>query len=156
VAIEQRAHGLARDADAIEDEHDGASRQLLAATRSLERIQQAHKRAGSLGSAYGELLAAATPADHTLDLADDDIRAEIDDLDAVLKQARAQLVRLDAARSAAVRSVRGFASEPRFDVLNSLLARKLVDAEPEDLERLAASHISDLGARRQQLEAQVA
>jgi len=154
--IEQRAHALARDADAIEDDLDGVIHQLTAASRSLERVDQARKRAGSLGSAYGDLLVAATPDDHTLDVRDEDISAEIDDIESVLKQARTQLVRLDAARSAAVRAVRSFASEPRFDVLDSLLARKLVDAEPEDLERLAQPHISDLGARRQQLEAQVA
>jgi hypothetical protein len=154
--IEQRAHALARDADDLEDELDGVTRQLAAASRSFERVDQARKRAGSLGSAYGDLLVATTSEDHTLDVRDDDIGTEIDDIEAVLKQARTQLVRLDAARSSAVRAVRSFASEPRFDVLNSLLARKLVDAEPEDLERLAGSHIADLGARREQLEAQVA
>src|SRR6185436_17944476 len=46
---EQRAHVLARDADAIDDDLDSATRQLAAATRSLERIDQARKRAGSLG-----------------------------------------------------------------------------------------------------------
>jgi hypothetical protein len=154
--IEQRAHALTRDAGALADELDGVTHRLADASRSLERIEQARKRAGSLGSAYGDLLDAATPADHTLDVRDEDISAEIDDIEAVLKQGRSQLVRLDGARSAAVRAVRSFASEPRFEVLNSLLARKLVDAEPEDLERLAAAHIADLGARRQQLEAQVA
>ncbi|HSS01045.1 MAG TPA: hypothetical protein VLM79_28505 [Kofleriaceae bacterium] len=151
---EQRAHALARDADAIEEDLDATSAQLAAATRSLELVQQAHKRAGSLGSAYGDLLT-ASPGDLTLDVRDEDIGTEIDDIEAVLKQGRAQLVRLDAARAAAVRAVRSFAGESRFDVLDSLLARKLIDAEPEDLERLAWSHISDLGARRQQLEAQV-
>jgi hypothetical protein len=156
---EQRAHELTRDADALEDELDGpggVSRQLAASIHARELAHQARKRADSLGSAYGELLGTASPGDLTLDVRDDEIGTEIDDIEAVLKQARGQLVRLDAARAAAVRAVRSFASEPRFEVLRSLLARKLVEAEPEDLERHAGSHIVDLGARRQQLEAQIA
>ena len=153
---EQRAHLDTRTAEQLEDELATVSDDIAAASRALDLVKEARKRATSIGSAYADLLAADLPADHVLELRDDQISGAVDAIETVLKQARTQLARLDSARAAAVRSVRGFASESRFEALKSLLAKKLVEAEPEDLERLAEAHIADLGARRQQLEAQVA
>ncbi len=153
---EQRAHVDARRANELDDELATVSNDIATASRALELVKEARKRAQSIGSAYGDLLAAELPADHVLELRDDQISGAVDAIEAVLKQARTQLARLDAARATAVRSLRGFASESRFEALKSLLAKKLIEADPEDLERLAEAHIADLGARRQQLEAQVA
>ena len=151
---EQRAHTLTREADRLDDELERQTRQIAQLTRTRDLIEEARKRAGSIGAAYGDLFATG---DAVADLAirDDEISARIDDIETVLRQARTQLNRLDNGRNAAVRAVRSFASEPRFEALKSLLAKKLLESEPEDLERLADAHIQDLAARRQQLEAQI-
>ena len=153
---EQRAFVHTRDVESLEDELDSASRQIAASSRALELVKEARKRATSISSAYGDLLAAEVPADKTLSLRDDEISPAVDAIETVLKQARGQLGKLDSARGSAMRGLRAFATESRFESLKSLLAKKLAEADPEDLERLADAHIADLGARRQQLEAQVA
>jgi hypothetical protein len=153
---EQRAFVKTREAQQLEDELDAASSQITTASRALELVKEARKRATSISAAYGDVLAAEVPADHTLELRDDQISDAVDGIETVLRQARSQLGKLDAARANAVRSLRSFAGESRFEALKSLLAKKLVEADPEDLERLAEAHVGDLAARRQQLEAQIA
>jgi hypothetical protein len=153
---EQRAFVKTRDVEELEDELDADSQRIAASSRALELVKEARKRAVSISGAYGDLLVGDVTLDHALELRDDQISDAVDQIEAVLKQSRTRLGRLDAARSAAVKSVRAFATESRFEPLKSLLAKKLVEAEPDDLERLADAHIADLAARRQQLEAQVA
>jgi hypothetical protein len=153
---EQRAFVKTRDVEALEDELDSDSQRIAASSRALELVKEARKRAMSISSAYGDLLVGDVTLDHAFELRDDQISDAVDQIEAVLKQSRTRLGRLDAARSTAVKNVRAFAAESRFEPLKSLLAKKLVEAEPDDLERLADAHIADLAARRQQLEAQVA
>ena len=105
---------------ALDDELDGANQQIAASSRALERVNEARKRAISISSGYGDLIAATAPASEPLELRDDEISERIDELETVLKQARdaaqpaRQRSRLGGARGAQLRdraSLRG-AEEP--------------------------------------------
>src|SRR5262249_26784705 len=92
---EQRVFVRTRELEQLEAELDTLEERNATASRALDLVKEARKRATSIGSAYGDLLVADVPANQVLALRDDQISDAVDAIETVLRQARTQLAKLD-------------------------------------------------------------
>jgi|GEM_PF-1096001 len=120
------------------------------------RKDRAHLDAvvGAHAALFGERLETATPAP-VGGLDADELVTRVRGLEVELKGVREELSRLDGARSSAVRALRAWATDPKFEALSSPIARQFSRAEAEDLEGRAPGLADELALRVQIIASQL-
>lgn len=165
-----QADEAAKHADAEAEEHFAAARahaeradSAESAAAEAERVSRelglhgAHLE--SICDVYARLLEQAPVAGNTApsaSISDERIEAEVARIGAELKAAGKDIEALDERRAAAMREVRRWTAEPRFEGLRSGVGRRVAEVEAEQLEANAGAWSEEIALRTKVIDEQLA
>jgi len=147
-AAAAEAHAAQADSlDAQLAEAEARARELGWQERQLETISEDY------ADLVGATAAGAAPPES---MEDERLGDEIERIRAELKSARRDFNALDERRTAAVRDIRRWTGEPRFEGLKSPVGRRVADVEPAQLEVNAEAWRDEIALRAKVIDEQLA
>lgn len=163
-----QAEEAAKRAETEAEEHFAASRKHAERADAAEAVvADAKRRVGELGlhsqylnsivDIYARLLGPAGKEDAPpVTIGDDRVGAEIEHISAALKSTQQDIEHLDSRRAAAVRDLRRWTGEARFDGLKCPIGRRISEVEPEQLEVNAKTWRDEIALRGKVIDEQLA
>ena len=154
--FEHQASEFDAQAEAHRQALSTAESALHSAHRSRDSLTRDDERLHSLLLNYEDVwfLAPQSP-ECALPQNDQEVRQQLERLDADLRKFRADLLQLGETRQQTVRQLRAWVIQPKFEPLKSMLAKQLADMEEEPLEEAAPLFLEELALRQQTIEAQL-
>ena len=157
---EEEARGLQGLAEHHHHLSEQAEATRLACAHRIETLRNHREHLETISQSYQELLVSAATGYGEVEpfvppAADEVIAQQSRKIQEALDQAKSRSTKLDEERRKAVRAVRSWANEPRFEELKNQVARQFATTDEPDLEAQAANWRKELELRVQVINDQL-
>ncbi|MBW2079163.1 MAG: hypothetical protein JRI71_16755 [Deltaproteobacteria bacterium] len=155
---DEEAKKMDREAENYKLQSQNAEQRKTSLENTRKGLEKDKERLESIEESYREYLSPAEKIDRMGWVSpkdDEDVANHVRDLAKAFKELKTQCDQLDEKRNQIVKKVREWASEPRFDALQSKIARQIWNTEPQELETQADEMCKQLMLRVSIIDSQL-